>query len=55
MKLDEEVCTGCGACMEACPVDAISVHDGKARIDTATCIECGICENECPVGAISME
>jgi len=52
VRLNEEMCTGCGACVEACPVDAISIHDGKARIDSNICIECGVCESECAVGAI---
>jgi ferredoxin len=54
-KIDMELCTGCGACVEACPVDAISVQDGKARIDADKCVRCGVCEGECPAEAISVE
>lgn len=32
-KVDTELCTGCGACVEVCPVEAISLRDGKAQID----------------------
>ena len=53
-KVDVELCTGCGACVEACPVEAISVQDGKARIDAGTCVECGVCVGECPTEAISL-
>jgi len=51
--VDQETCTGCGACVEACPVDAISLDD-KAKVDADTCIDCGTCVEECPVDAISM-
>ena len=47
-------CLGYGDCAEACPVDAISVVDGVARVDINTCIGCGICAKTCPKGIISM-
>jgi NAD-dependent dihydropyrimidine dehydrogenase PreA subunit len=53
-KIDEDACTGCGACAEVCPVDAISVDD-VAKVDAETCTECGACVDECPVEAISMQ
>ncbi|MFW5690576.1 MAG: 4Fe-4S binding protein [Planctomycetota bacterium] len=31
-KVNEELCTGCGACVEVCPVEAISLGDGKAPV-----------------------
>lgn len=54
-KVDQEKCTGCSLCVEVCPVDAITMKDGKAQIDADACIDCGICEGECPAEAISME
>jgi ferredoxin len=53
-KVDQDACTGCGACAEVCPVEAISVDD-VAKVDSETCTECGTCVDECPVEAISME
>jgi ferredoxin len=47
-------CSACGNCIEACPVEAISLNSHKAQIDDA-CKGCGICLNECPSGAIQME
>jgi NAD-dependent dihydropyrimidine dehydrogenase PreA subunit len=51
--VDEDRCTGCGLCMEACPTGAISVTDGVARIEQALCRECEVCLSTCPTGAIS--
>jgi len=50
--IDAETCTGCSACVEVCPVDAIKMVDSKAVIDKENCIDCGACDPECPVEAI---
>ena len=52
LKVDAEKCTGCGVCVEGCPVEAISLKKDKAVIDENTCIECGLCVDECPTDAI---
>jgi Fe-S-cluster-containing hydrogenase component 2 len=49
--VDSDSCTGCGACVEVCPVEAIALVDGKAHIDEETCIGCGACADECPQNA----
>lgn len=54
-KVDQEKCTGCGACVSVCPVDAITISDGKAHVDTGKCTGCAVCRDECPYDAISME
>ena len=33
MKINKEICIGCGTCVENCPVCAISMVDGKAEIN----------------------
>jgi len=53
--VDMELCTGCGACVEACPVEAITLREGKAHVDDDKCVECGVCVDECPTDAISVE
>ena len=54
VTIDEEKCTGCGACVEVCPVEALKLVDDKAKVDPDVCIDCGTCVDECPVGAISL-
>lgn len=46
-----DACIGCGACVDTCPVSAITLDD-TAKIDPGTCIDCGACEGDCPVSAI---
>jgi ferredoxin len=53
-KVDEDTCTACGACVEVCPADAITVEDA-AKVDAELCTECGACVEECPLEAISLE
>ena len=50
----KEKCTGCGACVDVCPVDALKLEDDKAVVDPETCIDCGTCVDECPVEAITL-
>jgi len=52
LYVDREQCTGCGACLDACPVAAISLVDGKAAINTAICQQCQACVTACSRAAI---
>ena len=52
MWVDIARCTGCGACVEVCPVEAIALVDGKARVDEDACTGCGACVDACPERAI---
>ena len=54
VTIDKEKCTGCGACVDVCPVDALKLEDDKAVVDPETCIDCGTCVDECPVEAITL-
>jgi dissimilatory sulfite reductase (desulfoviridin) alpha/beta subunit len=55
VMVDEDDCTGCGACETRCKVGAIVVGDeGVARIDASRCIECGGCAMVCPETAVIM-
>ena len=52
-KVDAKKCTGCGTCVEICPVQAIRIEKEKAVIED-DCVECGACMYECPNGALSI-
>ena len=52
--INEETCIGCGACIEACPTEALEMVDEKAKVDAEKCVDCGACIDECPVEAISL-
>lgn len=53
--VDKDVCVGCEACVGVCPVEAISMIDGKAEVEPDKCIECGSCVPVCPVEAITQD
>ncbi len=48
-------CISCGACVDTCPVGAISAGDEHMVVDASVCIDCGACEGGCPMGAIAEE
>jgi len=53
--IDQEICVGCGTCVEKCPVDAITLNkNNKAERNPDWCIGCGICAHFCPESAISL-
>jgi Fe-S-cluster-containing hydrogenase component 2 len=48
----QEKCVGCSDCVSYCPVKAISIIHGKARIDQQKCIDCKLCLTTCTYKAI---
>ncbi|MCD4718104.1 MAG: FAD-dependent oxidoreductase, partial [Desulfobacterales bacterium] len=54
--VDEEMCRGCGRCMQVCPYHAITFHKNAvggwcAAVDEALCKGCGNCISVCPSNA----
>jgi heterodisulfide reductase subunit A len=51
----EDLCNGCQACVPVCPVNAITMVEGKAKIDPFQCTGCGACIPACPQEAIDFK
>lgn len=52
--IKKDLCTGCSACMNICPKNAIKMEENKEGfkypvIDQEKCVNCGACKNVCPV------
>ncbi len=52
IRILEDNCTGCTACVRVCPTEAIRVRDRKAYIDPNRCVDCGNCVTVCQFHAI---
>lgn len=53
-KIQQSECTGCGACFNICPVNAISMQENNEGflypvIDEDKCTNCGLCAKRCPI------
>jgi Na+-translocating ferredoxin:NAD+ oxidoreductase RNF subunit RnfB len=61
--IDESTCNGCGKCVNACPVEAmtlVSTNDPhhpkmkKAKVDEEVCLGCGVCVRTCGHSSMSL-
>jgi ferredoxin len=61
--LDDQLCNGCAKCVDACPVEAmtlVSANDPqkkrkrKARVEEDLCLGCGVCTRTCPEEALRL-
>lgn len=53
-ETDQELCTGCGACVDICPVKVIRMEGDFPVVDKEWCIGCGVCAVPCSYGAVKL-
>ena len=54
--IDEDLCTGCGMCVDICPTDAIELgSEQTAQRNADRCLGCGLCARSCPEEAILLK
>jgi electron transport complex protein RnfB len=53
-RVDQDLCSGCGACLERCQMEAVYLDDDWAVIDLKRCVGCGLCVTTCPTKAMSL-
>jgi electron transport complex protein RnfB len=56
-RVDPDLCTGCQACEDICPMDAIEMDEKDiiAMVNTDRCIGCGLCVTVCEFDSISLK
>jgi uncharacterized Fe-S center protein len=52
VEFDESLCTVCGQCVDACPVEALAIVDGKLTFNRKKCTSCCRCARVCPTEAM---
>jgi len=53
-ETDRERCTGCGACVDICPVQVVRMEGDFPAVDQEWCIGCGVCAVPCSFGAVKL-
>lgn len=62
-KINVDQCNGCGKCVHACPVEAMTMvsanhsqryENKKAKLDEEICLGCGVCIRACPTKALGL-
>ena len=53
IKIDEDLCIGCGKCIDRCQFSVLSIVDNKC-VANDNCIGCGVCALVCPTEALNL-
>ncbi|UCD01705.1 MAG: 4Fe-4S binding protein [Promethearchaeota archaeon] len=54
-NVDNDLCIGCGTCVEKCPMETIDLEDTVAVVNEDKCIGCGVCAYHCPEEAMHLK
>jgi NAD-dependent dihydropyrimidine dehydrogenase PreA subunit len=55
IRIDLDKCTGCGTCVDVCPVGTFELRDNKSSaVNVDECLVCRACETQCPENAIEV-
>jgi ferredoxin len=55
VSINTDLCVGCDGCMDECPLELLSLLDGKVfQAEPDDCVECGRCLGVCESGALSL-
>ncbi|MHA1925395.1 MAG: ATP-binding protein [Candidatus Thorarchaeota archaeon] len=54
IEVDNDLCTGCGTCVDRCQFAALDVPEDLSVVNTDRCIGCGVCAISCPEGALQL-
>ncbi len=55
IMIDNEKCTGCGTCVDTCPVEVFEIKEEKSvAVKAEECLVCRACEAQCPEAAIQV-
>ncbi len=53
-RVAEQLCIGCGTCIEFCQFGALVIVNGKNHVDSSRCMGCGVCSGKCPHEALAL-
>jgi len=54
-SLEEGECSGCGDCVQMCPMDALALDGDVVALNLRRCIGCGLCVSTCPTEALRLQ